>query len=164
MATAIVTGLAFGAYMAVADEFVFRAVVPQWQIVMIKETTAIQRITLLAPLALLDEIAFRLLFMSALVWLLTLGTDLYDPAGAGRRARFWVAIIAVATIYVPLHPAYLTSLGPLTTMVAVREAALHTAAGVLWGYLYWRYGFLAAAAGHISAHVTLQPLLGEFFS
>jgi hypothetical protein len=150
--------------MAVADAFLFRAVVPASQTTMVTATSAMQRIVLFAPLAMLDEIGFRLLLMSALAWLLTLPMAFGDPPSPGRNLRFWVAIITVAGIYLPLHPSYLASLGPLTPMVATREVALHLSAGILWGYLYWRYGLIAAMAGHTSAHLTLQPLIGHFFS
>jgi hypothetical protein len=160
--TAVMLGLAFGAYMAVADAFLFRAVVPASQTMMVDEANAVQRIALFVPLAVLDEIEFRLLLMSAVVWLLTISTEGRDPVSPRRNLRFWVAIIAVAIIYLPLHPTYLASLGPLTPMLASREVALHVAAGILWGYLYWRSGLVASIAGHVSAHLTLQPLLGHF--
>jgi hypothetical protein len=31
--------------------------------------------------------------------------------------------------------------------------------GVLWGYLYWRHGFLTAEISRAATHVFLQPLL-----
>ncbi|WP_316399143.1 hypothetical protein [Bradyrhizobium sp. 33ap4] len=41
--------------------------------------------------------------------------------------------------------------------------ALHGCGGLLWGYLYWRHGLAASIAGHVSAHLSLQPLLGFLF-
>jgi hypothetical protein len=41
---------------------------------------------------------------------------------------------------------------------------LHGAAGILWGYLSWRLGQIAADVGHVSAHLSLQPLLSLFFN
>jgi hypothetical protein len=51
----------------------------------------------------------------------------------------------------------------LTTLTVVREIILHEAAGILWGYLYWRHGLIVAIAGRISAHVSLEPLLSLLF-
>lgn len=31
--------------------------------------------------------------------------------------------------------------------------------GAVWGWLYWRHGFLAALAGHGLSHLLLDPLL-----
>ena len=162
IATAVLIGLAFGTYMGSADVFVFRAVVPASQRAVVATTSAIQRIAFFAPLALLDEIAFRLLLMSALVWLLTCTKAPFGPVCPSGDFRVWTAIIAVAVIYMPLHPAYLASLDLLAPLVVAREVALHISAGILWGYLYWRYGLVSAIAGHIGAHVALQPLLGYF--
>jgi hypothetical protein len=49
-------------------------------------------------------------------------------------------------------------------LTVVREVALDGTAGVLWGYLYWRHGLGASIAGHLSAHLSLQPLLSLFFA
>lgn len=40
---------------------------------------------------------------------------------------------------------------------------LHGTAGILWGYLYWRHGLVSAITGHISAHLSLEPLLNLLF-
>jgi hypothetical protein len=44
-------------------------------------------------------------------------------------------------------------------MTLLREVTLHGAAGVLWGWIYWRYGWLSGLTGHLCAHLSLQPLL-----
>jgi Type II CAAX prenyl endopeptidase Rce1-like len=163
IAIAVVFGLAFGAYLASADAFIFRAFIPAWQTEMVTGTSSVRRIAFFAPLAVLDEIEFRLLLMSTLVWLLTCRSRFSGPASSEQHFRVWTAIIAVAAVYLPLHPSYVASLGPLSPVVVAREFALHISAGILWGYLYWRYGLVSAIAGHVAAHVTLQPMLGYFF-
>lgn len=137
--------------MALADAFMFRAVVPRGQTALVAATTALERIRDFAPRAVFDEILFRLLLMTALVWVF---------ARLPGQSRYWLAIAAAAILYVPLHPAWLADPGVL---LLAREAALHVAAGILWGWLYWRHGLLAAIAGHLAAHLSLQPLLGLFF-
>jgi hypothetical protein len=32
--------------------------------------------------------------------------------------------------------------------------------GVIWGYLYWRHGFVAAEIASVGMHPFLQPALG----
>jgi CAAX prenyl protease-like protein len=155
---AVASGLAFGIYMALADAFLFRAVMPRGLAAMVEVTVAAERILFFSLFAVRDEIEFRLLLMSALAWLLT--------GAAGRfalpcRLGFWIAIVAVAIIYVPLHAA---AVGPPTPEALLRAAALYVAAGILWGWLYWRYGLAASMIGQISAHLTLQPLLGYLLS
>jgi hypothetical protein len=149
-------GLAVGAYMALADATIFRSVIPPSQTALLAGTTAAERIIAFLPFAVLDELVFRLVLMTALVWIFT---KLSDP----RARRYWEAIVIVALIYLPLHPGYLASLGPITSMVATRELFLHVFVTALWGYLYWKHGLAASIAGHMAAHLSLQPLLGWFF-
>jgi hypothetical protein len=59
--------------------------------------------------------------------------------------------------YPAFHLDYLQTLTP-SALTVLREVMLH-GAGILWGYLYWRYGLVAAITGHISAHLSLEPLL-----
>jgi hypothetical protein len=157
LSIAIGTGLMFGAYMAVSDAVLFRSVIPVSQETLISSFSAIDRIAYFTPLAVIDELEFRLVVMSALAWLLT-------AAGLRRPWCFWAAILVTAlVIYPALHLAYLSALEP-TPLTVAREIMLHGFAGILWGYLYWRYGLIAAMIGHISAHVSLQPMLGLFFN
>jgi hypothetical protein len=84
----------------------------------------IERIAYFTPLAVLDELEFRLVLMSALVWILT--------AAAGPRAWcFWAAILFTALLVYPaLHQAYLSALEP-TLLTVTREIMLHGFAGIL---------------------------------
>jgi hypothetical protein len=149
---AIGLGLAFGVYMALADATVFRSVVPASQTAIVAGASAMRRFVHFVIPATLDELQFRLVLVSAVTWLLT--------ATFGRRdGCVWGAIVIVAVLYLGLHPAYLASLQP-TRLVVARELFLHVSAGILWGYLYWKQGLAASVAGHVSAHITLQPLLG----
>lgn len=142
---ALALGLAFGTWMAVLDATVFGAAAP--------ETPAWARIFGVIPRVVLDEIALRLLAMTALVGLFV---------GIARERRAWcygLAIALVAAVAYPLWDyAYFRALewSPLT---AAREIAVHVSASALWGWLYWRHGFLAAVTGHCAAHLALQPLL-----
>src|SRR6266446_260315 len=156
LSLAIGVGLAFGVYMAMADALLFRSVIPAAQAALVSGFSALNRIAYFTPLAVLEEVESRLVLMSALVWILTVL--------AGPRAWcFWAAIMVTAMLFYPaLHVAYLSALAP-TPLTVVREIMLHSGAGIVWGYLYWRHGLVAAIAGHISAHISLQPLLSLLF-
>jgi hypothetical protein len=150
---AVVAGLLFGAYMVAADALVFHAVIPGSQAELLLVPAA-QRIVYFARGALIDELEFRLVLMTALVWLFV------TLAGSQRQWCYWASILLAALVAYPLaHWAYLAALQPGALAIA-REVSLHGAAGALWGYLYWRHGFVAAVLGHVSAHLTLEPLLG----
>jgi hypothetical protein len=140
--------------MALADRFLFSSAVPETQTSFVSSLSAYQRILFFAKAAVTDEVVFRLVLMTALVWLIA------KLNGAIRSWCYWVAILVTAIIAYPLgHLVYLASLAP-TILVAAREIALHGLAGIVWGYLYWRHGLLASIVGHVAAHLSLQPLLG----
>jgi hypothetical protein len=153
---AIGAGLLFGIYMGLADALLFRSIIPASQSALIWRFSDIDRIAYFTPLVLLEELEFRLVLMSALVWILA--------ATVGPRAWcFWAAILSTALLFYPLlHRSYLSALAP-TALTVLRAIMLQGAAGTLWGYLYWRHGLVAAIGGHVGAHVSLEPLLTLLF-
>lgn len=79
--------------------------------------------------------------------------------GRADAAAWWTAIALVALVAYPLSAlGYFRALD-WTAPTAVREAVLHGGAGLLWGWLCRRHGWLAGLAGHLAAHLALQPLL-----
>ena len=94
-------------------------------------------------LAALDEIKFRLLLMTALVMLLSWWRGQLSPAWfiaiivAVQFANVWGVVIAL-----PLY-----------------GALRFWAVGCVWGWLYWRHGWLTALAGHSAVHLLLDPVL-----
>lgn len=150
-------GLLFGAYMALADATVFRSVIPAAQTAMVLSQSALERIETYIPYAIIDELVFRLVLMSVTVWLLE------RIAGEPKAWCFWFAILVTAFVYYPAaHWGYLATLDPVPVTM-LREITLHGLAGVVWGYLYWRHGLASSIVGHISAHLSLQPLLSILF-
>ena len=154
LALALGLGLAFGAYMALADHFVFASAVPAVQRILLAQNSLSERLAFFARGALLDELEYRLIALTALAW------GLASLAKRPAPAAIWAAIVLTALVVYPLgNWSYFRALDP-TVMSLLRELALHGGAGVLWGWLYWRHGWLSGLAGHIAAHLSLQPLLG----
>lgn len=153
LAIAVAAGMAFGAWMALADATFFRGAVPDVQHWMVAHLTAPQRIALAWRGALFDEVVLRLGAVTVLVWL-----GRYVGLTGWRAC--WPAILAAAGLAWSLTVLpYLSDLH-WSAPVILREVLLHVAAGTLWGWLYCRHGWLAGMAGHWAAHLTLQPLLG----
>lgn len=153
---AVAAGLAFGVCMALADALVFRSVIPASQAVLLSNLSAAGRIAYFAPFVVIEELIYRLAAMTACVWLLT---KIFGP----QAWCYWAAILISAVILYPAaHHAYLAALVP-GALTVTREILLHGGAGVLWGWLYWRHGFCSAVVGHLSAHLSLQQLLGILF-
>jgi len=153
LAIAIAAGLAFGAWMALADASFLGGAVPAVQHEMVARLSTLQRIAFAWRGALFDEVVLRLMVLTGLV-------ALARAAGLVGWRAFWPAILATALLAWPLTVLpYLSDLH-WTAATVLREALLHCAAGVLWGWLYCRHGWAAALAGHWAAHLSLQPLLG----
>jgi hypothetical protein len=96
-----------------------------------------------------DELA-RLLVLGAM-----LGAAIWLRRGRtiGLPAALILAAVAQVVILAPqlAMPADLTGL----SYCALR----YVAPGVLWGWLLWRHGFVAALLGHTLTHPMLDPLL-----
>ena len=150
-------GLGFGVYMALADAIVFRGQIPPVQVAIVTDIPAWQRIAVFVPLVLVDELVYRLCMVPLVASILAAGGWRAD--GTPTENTFRAAIVAVAITYVLVHFRLLTG-GVLTPATAAREIALHVAAGSLWGHLFWRNGLTTALAAHMSAHVSLQIVLG----
>jgi hypothetical protein len=145
----LLVGAAFGVYMAASDIWLYSSILPPG----ISGPLPAQ-LAYFATFSALDEIEWRLIAMSLLVWLLAIF------AGRPRAWCYWAALAIVAVVVFPCaHIAYFAAL-PRVPLTVVRELTLHGSAGMLWGWLYWKRGLLASMAGHIGAHLTLQPLLG----
>jgi hypothetical protein len=137
--------------MALADAGPFHSVIPAAQTALHLRYPAMTRIAIFLPGVIFDEFVFRLILVSAIAWGLVTLAGMHDWC-------FWTAIIFVALVAYPaFHLDYLQTLTP-SALTVLREVMLH-GAGILWGYLYWRYGLVAAITGHISAHLSLEPLL-----
>jgi len=150
---ALIAGLGFGLWMALADASLFASAIPEVQRLMTAQMTASERIVWFARGALVDEVIYRLIAMTAIAWCLALVSRLRE----GRLV--WPVILLVALVVYPNgNWAYFSALEP-SVLTVLRALSLHGAAGVLWGWLYWRHGWLSAVTGHVAAHLSLQPLL-----
>lgn len=151
---ALGAGLAFGLFMALADASLFSAAVPEVQHRMLATMDLGLRLRLIAPGVLHDEVLLRFAVLVPLVWMLA------ALRGRVDAASWWIGIVVVAGVAWPLSArGYLGALD-WGGLAFARELVLHGGAGVLWGWLCWRHGWLAGLCGHFAAHLALQPLLG----
>lgn len=99
-----------------------------------------------------EELLLRWGLMTALVWLAW--RFLQHRSGSPQPIYIWFAIVVSALIFGAGHlPVAATLVGELTTDVVVFIVTANTVFGVLFGYLYWRYGLEAAIIAHASAHL-----------
>lgn len=99
-----------------------------------------------------EELLLRWGLMTVLVWLAW--RFLQRRSGTPRTAYIWLAIVVSALLFGAGHlPAVAMQVGELTGYVVLFVVGANTAFGVLFGYLYWRYGLEAAMIAHATAHV-----------
>jgi len=101
-----------------------------------------------------EELLMRLGLMTLLAWAGAKVTRQERP-GPGVM---WMANVLAALLFGAGHLPTLAALAPLTAMLVVRTLLLNGIAGVLFGWLYWRRGLLAAVASHFSADIVLHVI------
>lgn len=99
-----------------------------------------------------EELLLRWGLMTALVWLAW--RLLQRRGGTPRAVYIWLAIAVSALLFGAGHvPAAAMLVGELTSDVVLFVVGVNTVFGVLFGYLFWRYGLEAAMIAHVTAHV-----------
>ncbi len=100
----------------------------------------------------MEEIAYRLVLLSGLAWLIARFTD-------DRRTIFYVALGVSALLFGVAHIFYGGVDNPLYALgMAVKTGG----AGLLLGWVFWRWGLPYAAVCHCAAnaiHLLLMPVL-----
>lgn len=153
MLAGLTIGAAAGAYIAASDLWLYRSILPPPGTPGVAGGSMLSQLAQLIPLSALDEILWRGLMVSALIWVAVI------LAGHPYRWCYWMAIAAVALDAWPMtHLSYFAAL-TWTPLTVTRELMIHGGAGILWGWLYWTRGLTAAIAGHVGVHLTVQPLL-----
>ncbi len=99
-----------------------------------------------------EELLLRWGLMTALVWLAW--RFVQHRQGAPRTVYVWLAIVVSALLFGAGHlPAAAALIGHLTGALVMFVVVANAAFGVLFGYLFWRYGLEAAMIAHGTAHV-----------
>lgn len=134
------------------DGIVFRRTLPAGYVQLFSGPDLMGRIRLFALKAMLEEVAFRLVVMSAIVavggWLA------HDSKGDAAPFIFVIAILAAQAANLGLQLRPPTSVGE-----GGYDVLRFYLPGVVWGWLCWRHGFISAFVAHPLTHLVLQPLL-----
>lgn len=93
--------------------------------------------------ALWEEIQYRLVSMTAIVAIVRIAQGKVSPAT-------YVFAAILAQFY---------GVWPFVVQDPLYASLRYLAVGTVWGLLYWRHGWLAAASGHALTHLILDPLL-----
>jgi hypothetical protein len=105
--------------------------------------------------ALNEEVWLRLFLMNGLAWFggLLLGRKTGRPA----MAPFWAANILSTLVFGALHISNIVVIGmPVDVVTVTSTLVLNGIIGLLFGWLYWRYGLESAIASHFTADLILK--------
>ena len=111
-----------------------------------------------------EEVLLRLFVVSVLVWITFIIKKNKD--GQPTKIGIWVSIVLAAMLFGLGHLPATAALTPLTFVVVLRAIVLNGAAGVIFGWLYWRKGLESAMIAHFTADIVLHiitPLVASFF-
>ena len=106
-----------------------------------------------------EELLLRLGLMTLLVWLGTKLTRQQHP----KSSVMWSAIALTALIFGAGHLPITARLVPLTPFVVTRALLLNGIPGLLFGWLYWRKGLLAAMVAHFWSDIVLHVIGAALF-
>jgi hypothetical protein len=104
-----------------------------------------------------ENLIYRWCVMSTLIWMI--GVLWHDADDRPTSGAHWVGIVLAQVINIWIN-VVATSSGPITSGVLLYDGVRYIVPGVIWGYLYWRHGFVAAEIASVGTHPLLQPALG----
>ena len=133
------------AFILILDCFLFRAHLPANYVAFYTSPLS-PRLQAICVLAAYEEVKFRLLLMTALCVVVAAFWKQTPPGWC-----FMLIIIAVQ--FANVGAFILNNPDPAYTSLR------YLAVGSIWGWLYWKHGWLSALIGHSSAHIFLDPLL-----
>lgn len=103
-----------------------------------------------------EEIITRLFFMSLIVFLSSkLGLE---------TSAYWIGIIVAALFFGLLHLPAAISLFGKSPRVIGRTLILNLIPGMIFGYLFWKYGIEIAMFTHFCADIFLHVVFAPYFS
>ncbi|QOR68871.1 CPBP family intramembrane metalloprotease [Cytobacillus suaedae] len=103
-----------------------------------------------------EEIITRLFFMSLIVFLSTrLGFE---------TSAYWIGIIVAALLFGLLHLPAAIGLFGKSPLVIGRTITLNFIPGIIFGYLFWKYGIEIAMFTHFCADILLHAVFAPYFN
>ncbi len=111
-----------------------------------------------------EEIWLRLGVMGVLAWLLARIAKLAGRTGAEGEAptawAVWTAMVGAALLFGAMHLPLAASLGDgLTFAFAANVVSMNAVLGLVFGWLYWKRGLVAAMAAHFATNIVLKVVL-----
>jgi membrane protease YdiL (CAAX protease family) len=111
-----------------------------------------------------EEILCRLFLMTLLVWISSKIKKTQD--GRPTTIGIWLSIVLSSVLFGLGHLPITGDIIPISPMVVARAVLLNGVAGIIFGWLYQKYGLESAMIGHFACDITLHvafPLVLSLF-
>jgi hypothetical protein len=164
LAIAIIAGLVAGLVMIAVDSWGFG---PRMQTIIESDSVTLsegikppawQGFLVSISAGITEEAMFRLFILTLIAWLGHFISRRED--GRPTLAVLWIANLVAAVVFGLAHlPATQTIGLPITPFMIIRAITLNGLIGLMFGWLYWRFGLGSAMAAHFSVDVLIQVLL-----
>jgi hypothetical protein len=144
-------------YVMVIDGLLFRGVLSSSYVHFFEATSLKERLIYFMLRAFNENVIYRLFVFSTLVLLIS------RVSGKGGvnlpPASIWCAMIAAQVLNIGMNVTAFSP-EPFGAINLIYEVFRYVVPGVLWAWLYWRFGFLTAEVASVGCHLFLQPALG----
>lgn len=104
-----------------------------------------------------EEILLRLFFVSMLVWLLAKFTK--QPSATTNNGIVWTAIVIAAVVFGIAHLPATAAITTITPLIIIRAITLNGIGGLIFGWLYWKRGLVAAMIAHFCTDIMILIVL-----
>lgn len=144
----IVPGVVAG-LLIIGVVLLFRQLIPT-ELAMLGKDTDLTPVARFMYGGVTEEILVRFGLMTLFVWLLS------KISRSLSGAVYWIAIIGAALLFGAGHlPAMRLMVAQPSAMLVSYIMLANTLAGIVFGWVYWRYGLVFAMIAHAMAHVVL---------
>jgi hypothetical protein len=150
---AVLGGLSGAVFALITDTLFFSARLPVRVWNLPSEIPFWQRFLACLYGGITEEIITRLFVFSSLAWLLF---HSWRHAAVLSGVELWFVNVVTATIFGLGHLPATRALVGLTAVTVTRALVLNGVPGLIFGWLYWRYGLEAAMIAHFCADVFIQ--------
>lgn len=144
-------------FVVVIDCFVFRQTLTPDYVAVLRQPLWM-RLVYFSIRAFTENTVYHLFALSILI--LAFGAVWHKADGSPSDVAFWAAIILSQLVNIVWN---VVLFEPVTPFALGYDAIRYVAPGLLWGYLFWRYGFATAEIAHVATHFFLQPSISIVF-
>jgi hypothetical protein len=155
--TGAAAAIAVAIYVAALDGVFFRQTLAPSYVQLFETMSLRDRLLYFMLRAFNENLIYRLFVFSSLYYLISRITNV--RAQHVHPALIWGAMVAAQVVNIGINVVALSP-DPLSSGTLLYDLLRYVAPGVMWAWLYWRFGFLTAEVASVGCHLVLQPALG----